>query len=269
MIRHPKKTLWLLHQYRQAYDLLDAGQTNISDDKEGRGLRSLIQNADRESFLESRNIFVNSEVIKKRLLMYNGFDCEVLPSPVRDAELFSGGEASDYIFAAGRINSMKRQHLLLEALGKADKKVKLLIAGPPDTPDDAKRLEITVERLRIKDRVRLDLRFLPRQVYADYLNQSMAVACLPYDEDSLSYVGMEASNAAKALITTTDSGGILGLVKHEETGWIVPPTADDLAMAMSEVYKNPSVTEKKGKAARALWNSMNINWIETVEKLLK
>src|SRR5690606_22450122 len=29
------KVLWLLHQYRQAYDLLDAGQSNIAPDARG------------------------------------------------------------------------------------------------------------------------------------------------------------------------------------------------------------------------------------------
>lgn len=29
LIRHSHKTLWLVHQYRQAYDLYDAGQSNI------------------------------------------------------------------------------------------------------------------------------------------------------------------------------------------------------------------------------------------------
>lgn len=269
LIRHPKKTLWLLHQYRQAYDLYDTGQTNLPPGAAGLELRSLIQQADQESFSESRHIFTNSEVTRQRLLKYNGFDADVLLPPVNDPELFPGGEPGDYIFAGGRVNGMKRQHLLLEALARADKRVKLLIAGPPDSSDDAACLMAAVERFGLADRAKLDLRFLPRKVYAGYLNRAAAVAYLPYDEDSLGYVAMEAATAAKALVTTADSGGILGLVKHEDTGWVVQPSADDLAGAMEAVFENATRTKMYGQAARALWKSMKINWPDTVEALLR
>lgn len=269
LIRHPKKTLWLLHQYRQAYDLYDTGQTNLPPGMAGLELRSLIRHADQESFAESRYIFTNSEVNRQRLLKYNGFDAEVLLPPVNDPELFPGGEPGEYIFAGGRVNGMKRQHLLLEALAQADKRVKLLIAGPPDSPDDAACLSAAVERFGLADRVRLDMRFLPREVYAGYVNRAAAVAYLPYDEDSLGYVAMEAATAAKALITAADSGGILGLVKHEDTGWVVPPSAGDLARSMEAVFENTARTKMYGQSARALWESMKINWPDTVEALLR
>lgn len=69
------------------------------------------------------------------------------------------------------------------------------------------------------------------------------MAYLPYDEDSLGYVAMESATAAKALITTADSGGILGLVKNEETGWVAHPKADDLARAMEAVFENAARTK--------------------------
>jgi glycosyltransferase involved in cell wall biosynthesis len=269
LIRHPKKTLWLLHQYRQAYDLFDAGQTNLPPGAAGLELKTLIRQADQESFAESRHIFTISEVTRQRLLKYNGFDAEVLIPPVNDPELFPGGEPGDYIFAGGRVNGMKRQHLLLEALAQADKRVKLVIAGPPDSPEDAACLRAALEKFGIADRVRLDLRFLPRDVYADYINSAAAVAYLPYDEDALSYVAMEAATAAKALITTADSGGILGLVKHGDTGWVADPSATGLARAMEAVFQNAGRTKRYGHSARALLKSMKINWPDTVEALLR
>lgn len=269
LIRHPKKTLWLLHQYRQAYDLFDAGQTNLPPGPAGEELRTLIRNADNESFAESRKIFTNSEVTRQRLRHYNGFDAEVLLPPINDAELFDGGKVGDYVFAGGRVNDMKRQYLLLEALRHAPRNVKLLIAGPPDRPADGERLRADVERLGLADRVRLDLRFLPRATYAEYLNGAAAVAYLPFDEDSLGYVSMEAALAGKALITTTDSGGILSLVKHNETGWVAEPNAEALASVLAQACENPQRAAVRGAAAKALWLSLGINWPQTVEKLLQ
>lgn len=268
-IRHPNKTLWLLHQYRQAYDLYDAGQTNLPPDQTGADIRSLIRNADNETFAESRRIFTNSEVTRQRLAKYNGFDATVLLPPINDAELFVGKATGDYIFAGGRINGMKRQNMLLEALSRADSRVKLIIAGPPDVFADGEQLKETVARLGLEDRVKLDIRFLPRDTYAEYLTNAAAVAYLPFDEDSLGYVAMEAATAGKALITTSDSGGILGLVKHRETGWVADPTPEALAEAMNAVYADIAVTRAYGSSARALWHSFNIDWPNTVETLLR
>jgi glycosyltransferase involved in cell wall biosynthesis len=269
LIQHPRKTLWLLHQYRQAYDLFDAGQTNLPTGQTGDDIRSIIRNADNECFSQSRHIYTNSEITRQRLLKYNGFDSKVLLPPVNDPESFTGGTDGDYIFAGGRVNSMKRQYLLLQALAKADKRVKLIIAGPPESPADAEQLFKLAQELGISDRVHLDLRFLPRSTYVDYVNGAMAVAYIPFDEDSLGYVAMEAATASKALITTTDSGGILGLVKDRVTGWVAEPTADGLAGAMSAVVISKSTTVEYGAAAHALWNSLGVNWNETIEALLK
>lgn len=268
LIRHPHKTLWLLHQYRQAYDLYDAGQTNISSSAEGDAIRALIRNADDESFRESRQIYTNSEVTRERLRQYNSFDAQVLLPPLNDPELFIGGPSGNYIFAGGRINGMKRQHLLLEALAGTSSNAKLVIAGPPDTPGDADRLRLMVESLGLSDRVKLDLRFLPRTEYARYINHAAAVAYLPFDEDSLGYVTMEAATAGKALISTTDSGGILALARDGETGWVAPPQASALAEVIKQVYVDPTRTVALGAAARELWTRMNVSWPKTVERLL-
>lgn len=268
-IRHPNKTIWLLHQYRQAYDLYDAGQTNLLMNQMGDDIRTLIRNADNETFAESRRIFTNSEVTRQRLAKYNGFDATVLLPPINDTELFVGKSTGDYIFAGGRINGMKRQNMLLEAISHADLRVKLIIAGPPDSPTDGDKLKATVARLGLEDRVKLDIRFLPREGYAEYLTHAAAVAYLPFDEDSLGYVAMEAATAGKALITTSDSGGILGLVKHRETGWVAEPTPEGLAEAMSSVYTDFAVTKAYGSSARALWHSLKIDWPNTVENLLR
>ncbi len=46
LIPHSRKTLWLLHQYRQAYDLFDRGQSHIPNDQRGNVVRDLVRSAD-------------------------------------------------------------------------------------------------------------------------------------------------------------------------------------------------------------------------------
>ncbi|MBD0275682.1 MAG: glycosyl transferase family 1, partial [Acetobacteraceae bacterium] len=67
---HPNKVPWLLHQYRQAYDLFDAGQSNIDAGPRGQDLRRMIRTADDEAFREARRIFTRSPTGAGRLRRY-------------------------------------------------------------------------------------------------------------------------------------------------------------------------------------------------------
>jgi glycosyltransferase involved in cell wall biosynthesis len=80
---------------------------------------------------------------------------------------------------------------------------------------------------------------------------------------------MEAVTAAKPIITTKDSGGILGLAKHRETGWVTLPTPQELATAMDESFSKPVIARGYGSDACDLWRSMGVTWPRTVETLLQ
>jgi glycosyltransferase involved in cell wall biosynthesis len=269
LIRHPRKTLWLLHQYRQAYDLFDAGQSSISYGSDGDSIRAVIRNADGDAFEESRRIFTNSEVTRGRLKHYNGFNAEVLLPPLNNPELFFGQKSEGYIFAGGRVNSMKRQHLLVEAMQYLPVGIKLVVAGPPDSLGDAQRLLELVEKYDLSDRVKLDLRFMDREVLANYVNGALACAYIPFDEDSLGYVAMEAATAGKPVITASDSGGVLGLVKDGETGWVAVPEPKALAESMAIAHRQPEHTRMMGESTRALWESFGATWENTIKRLLE
>ena len=236
LVEHPNKTVWLLHQLRQAYDLFDAGQSNIPPTPEGDYIRRVITAADTEALGATRHVFVNSSVTQQRLMHYNGVSSEVPLPPLNDDHVYGGGSDQGYVFAGGRINSHKRQLALVHALALTRHPVRLVIAGPADTAADEHELRSAVTGLGLDDRVTLDIRFLDRAEYADYLNSSSLVAYLPFDEDSLGYVTMEAAAAGKPVLTTDDSGGVLQLVTHGKTGWVASPTPEALAGALDEAF---------------------------------
>jgi hypothetical protein len=113
LIRHPHKILWLVHQYRQAYDLYYTGQSNLTPNANGDPLRQLIVNGDNEAFQDAQALYTIGPVISHRLAKYNGVTSVPMVVPLKDPELFTGGASQGYIFAGGRINSAKRQHLLV------------------------------------------------------------------------------------------------------------------------------------------------------------
>ena len=268
LLEFPRKSLWLIHQFRQIYDLFESNQSQYESLQGFKEVQGLIKSADNDYFSQLSRLYCISEVTRQRLQKFNGFNATVLIPPVNDPELFNNKRNDGYIFAGGRINSMKRQHLLLEAMQYADPSVKLIIAGPPDTHSDGVLLETLVQRFNLGDRVKLDLGFLPKKKYADYINYSNAIACIPVDED-MGYFAMEAALSYKPIITTNDSGGILTIAKNRESGWVVEPMPESIGSAMSEAINQPRTSIRYGSAAYEILKNLDLNWPRAIEALLK
>jgi glycosyltransferase involved in cell wall biosynthesis len=261
------KVIWLIHQYRQAYDLLDAGKSNIPATSRGSEIVSAIRVADSVAFREANYIHTISPSVSQRLLQYSNYASSMLRQPLNDPEIFTGAEGQGYILATGRINAGKRQYLLIKAL-KYSPKTKLVIVGPPDSVDDAHYLYRLAREEGVEDRVTLDLRFLSRVELANFVNGARAVAYLPFDEDSLGYCTMEAFQAGKAVLTTTDSGGVLDIVRHQETGIIVSPDPQSVGDGMTILTDNPGLASRLGSAGRVAMDAQGLSWPTTIAKLL-
>jgi glycosyltransferase involved in cell wall biosynthesis len=268
IIPHHTKVLWLSNRCRQAYELPDRRESNIPESPRGEKIRELICRSDTEAFSKSRRIFSSSKVTQEWLNRYKGFDSEVLMPPLNNPELFSNCGDGGYIFAGGNVNLEMRQHLLVEAMGLTKSAAKLIVAGSPETLGDADRLRSAVKRLKLEDRVVLDFGFHPVAKIADYVNRARACAYLPVDEDSVGHVTMEAASASKPVITLTDSGGILQVVLNGETGCVAEPDAKAIAGAIDSIYSDPTRSEQMGRAARTLWDSFEVTWPKTIERLL-
>lgn len=266
LVPHPRKVIWLLHQFRQAYDLYDAGMSDLGDDAEGRMLRHAIRHVDEEAFHSAHRMFALKEAAR-RLRRYNGIDAQTLSAPLNDPELFRDEASDDYIFAGGRVDGGKRQALLVEALQHAPD-VRLVIAGPPEHAGTEAELRDLARRCGVEDRVRFDLRFLPREEIAALVNRCRAAAYIPYDEDSVGYVTMEAFQACKPVITSTDAGGVLDIVRDQQTGLVVEPTPEALGTAMATLYSNPSQAAQLGEGARQILEEQRYSWPKTLESLL-
>lgn len=261
-------TTWLIHQYRQAYDLWESEYNNLPHDWHGMLIRDLIRKNDDNFFKNQRNIFTISSEVSRRLKEYNDVDAPLLRAPINDPHLFVGGDSRNYIIAPGRINAAKRQYLLVEAMRHMPSSARLIIAGPPETPHEAERLQTLVKQYELGDQVMLDMRFLTREELADYVNHASVVAYLPFQEDSYGYVTMEAFEAGKPVITCRDAGELLDIVIDEQTGLITDPEPEALAAAMAVLLYDSSKAIELGKVGRELWQSKDITWESHISKLL-
>ena len=79
---------------------------------------------------------------------------------------------------------------------------------------------------------------------------------------------MEAFQAAKPVITTSDSGGVLEIVQDRQTGLVAEPIAEALGRALSAMIDDPARAARLGMAGRQVLQERGLTWQRTIERLL-
>jgi len=269
LIQHPHKILWFIHHIRAFYDLWDNDlYRGCPDDEKHRGLRAALHDADTTALREARHIFTNSMVVSDRLKQFNGVDSEVLYPPVYNSERFHTRQYNDEIVCICRLEHHKRQHLLVDAMEFTKTPVRLRLCGSSSSSHYPDELEWRIEKLGVGDRVTLEYRWITEDEKANYFADCLATAYLPEDEDSYGYPSIEASHCAKAIITSTDSGGVLELVKDGVNGFVTEPLAERLAEVMDKLYLDRNLARQMGKNALQRLDEINISWSHVMRRLL-
>lgn len=267
LLRHPSKVVWFLHHHRGAYDLWGTEYQDIPDTTEGRLVRSLVMKSDDLAFAEAQAIFANSPTTRERLRKFNGIDAPVLYPPLSSADDYYCNANEGYVFLPSRINTIKRQSLAVQAMSHVRSGTRLIIAGPPDTPQALENLERLIEEHNLKDRVTLLSRWISEQEKRDLFANCLGCLFIPYDEDSYGYVGLEACHSRKPLVTCTDSGGVTSLVVDEKTGFIVEPSPHEIGEAIDRLAADPRQSREMGQNAHQQLAILGISWHRVVEAL--
>ena len=254
LIRHPNKVVWLVHQLRQAYELHGTELGQFSESPEDRAIRRGIQDLDRESLSEARTLFATSANVAERLHRSTGLLAEVLPHPPQELA-YRCERYGAFILSAGRLDPAKRVDLLVDATA-LDSEIEVVITG--DGPD----------RGRLESRASGRVRFaghVSEQELAELYATCRAVFYAPLDED-FGMVPYEAFRAAKPVITTTDAGGPLEVVRDGDNGLIVAPDAPSVAAAARELLGDEAKARSFGEAGRRA--AAAVTWDNAIAKLL-
>jgi glycosyltransferase involved in cell wall biosynthesis len=258
-VRHRNKVVWLLHQFRQAYELDRSELGQFGDSPEERATRRAVQRLDRVALGEARRVFATSRNVAERLERSTGIAAEVMPHPPQELE-YRCEEYGDFVLSVGRLDRAKRIDLILDALA-AEPALRCVIAG--DGPDRA-RLEEHARRQGLNGRVTFAGRVSGTQL-ADLYARCLAVYYAPVDED-FGMVPYEAFLAEKPVITTSDAGGPLEVVADRRTGLVCEPRAAALAEACSWLRGHPDDAKAWGVAGKAL--AERVSWDDTIARLL-
>lgn len=266
-IRHPRKVIWLLHQYRGAYDLWEHEMGGLRSAPRGRMVRDIIRQADRGMTAGTRAIFTNSGNVSERLRYFSSIDAPPLYHPPPHADsFFCADRTQDYFFYPSRLSRTKRQELVIRALALTREPVRMKFAGGPDTPVFGERLRQLAREVGVTQRVEW-LGFISDEEKRDAYASARAVIFPPLDED-YGYITLEAMLASKPVITCDDSGGPLEFILPNETGLIAQPTAESLAAAMDTLWRDPALAVRYGQAAHRHYRSLNLSWPHVVKTLL-
>jgi len=266
MMPHPNKVMWLLHQYRAAYDTWDSPVGDIINWPDGNAIRNAIRSADEAIIPQCRAIYTLSQGVSDRLRRFNGIESVPLHHPPPGAASLRRGAYGDYVLVPSRIDESKRQHLVLEALALTRQPVRAVFIGAGNAPGYERSLHERTQSAGLQDRVQWLGAVTEQQkigLYADCL----AVAYPPIDED-YGYVTLEAMLSGKAVLTCSDSGGPLDFVEDRETGLIREADPQDLADALDLLWSDRPLAARLGTAGFENYQAQDFNWSSVVARLL-
>lgn len=258
-VRHPRKVVWLLHQFRQAYELDGTPLGQFSPSARDRALRRQVHRLDRLCLAEARRIFATSRNVADRLSRSTGLEAEVLPHPPQPLPFRCEGYG-DFLLSVGRLDRAKRVDLLLQALA-AEPALRAVVAG--DGPD-RERLRELARRLGLDERVTFAGRVGGEELASLYA-RCLAVFYAPVDED-FGMVPYEAFLSEKPVVTTTDAGGPLEVVGDGRTGLVCEPRPEAVARACSWLRGHVEEARALGRAGRRL--AEGVRWDRAIERLL-
>ena len=261
LIRHPRKVVWLLHQFRQAYELDGTPYGCFSRSAEDRRTVRMIRTMDRRGLGEARRVWANSGNVAARLQRYCGLESEPLYHPPALEGRYHCDAYGDFALAVGRLDPLKRFDLVLEALAASRSGIRCMIAG--EGPD-REALERRIAELGLGERVELLGRVSDERLLELYAG-CRAVLYPPYDED-YGYVTLEAFRSGKPVITADDSGGVVEFVEDGVTGFVAAGASPrDMARAVDRLAGDEDLARRMGAAGRQ--RIAHISWDHVVETL--
>jgi glycosyltransferase involved in cell wall biosynthesis len=257
---HPAKVVWLIHQYRQAYDQFGTPWSDFSASEEDRRTREAIAEIDRRGLTEARRVFANSRTVAERLLRHNGLESEPLYHPPPLVGRYRSGPLGDYALSVGRLDGWKRPDLPLRGLAHAPQ-ARLTVVGRGPEEERLRRL---ARQLGVESRVTFETDADDERLLALYAGARLVVLA-PEGED-LGYVPLEAFASGKAVLTTEDAGGPLEFVQDGRTGLVVAPTPEAIGTALRLAWDRDAELAEMGRRGRE--RVATLTWDAAVQALL-
>ena len=258
-VRHPEKRVWLVHQFRQAYELDRTELGQFGESPEDRAVRRRVQELDRVALGEATRLYATSRNVAGRLERSTGLVAEVLPHPAQALDYRDDGHG-DFILSVNRLDRAKRVDLLIEAAALQPTLQVVIVGEGPD----GERLRRLARERGVDGRVRFAGR-VEREELADLYATCFASYYAPVDED-FGLGPYESFLSGKPVITATDAGGPLDVVHDGSTGRVVAPEPAEIGAAATWLRDHPAEAVAFGRAGKAI--AAEVTWDRAIGRLL-
>ncbi len=196
---------------------------------------------------------------------YNAFKMKNM-SRAEARELLAVGHDSPMLLFFGFVREYKGLKYLLDALPEVKKRIpdiSLWVVG--DFGDDKDVYLEQIERNRIGDNIRLVEGYVPDQEVEKYFAAADLVV-LPYVSATQSGIVQIAYGFDKPVVVT-DVGGLPDVVRHKETGYVVPSgNAQEIAKAVISFYQEDRETDWESNIRK---QTAEFSWETMVERMEK
>lgn len=264
-IKHPNHVCWFTHRMREYYDLWERWSALKEGEMSRLGLRiqrKILQTVDDHYISRLDKLFCISNVVKDRLMKWGSHEAEVLYPPPEDDGNYSSTVYEPYIFALSRLTSLKRMHLLVEAMSLVkNNNIQAYIAGEGE---EKHNLAALIEKLKLSSRVKI-LGKINEAEKHNLMMECRGFFFAPYQEE-YGIAAIEAMKRGRAVITSPDSGGPLDFVADGKTGLVAVPDANGIAGAIDRLADDEDAAARMGKAAAEAVRG--INWKNVVKRIV-
>ena len=259
LVAHPHKVPWVLHRFRDAYDLWDRRQGALYGAACGAEVRDAVHAADTRLIPQARAVFAGSRFVADRLGRCNGITAAPLPPPPPLAGRYRSAPANGHLLMLGGASGPERHGLVIDALARTRHPVRIVFAGGDGrlAGDAAESLPGRTAWLGpVTEERRVEL-----------LSEAAAVLVPPSDAEE-GGAALEAMASARAVITCSDAGAPAEFVVHGCNGLVSEPDPAALADAMDQLWADRSRARAMGEDGRARYDALGLSWEHVVRCLL-
>lgn len=264
-VKHKHKVLWLMHQHRQAYDLWNTEYGDLQLLPNGKEIRDYIRTCDNQYLPEARRLFTIAQTTTNRLLKYNQIESTVLYHPPINHEKLHCQSYGDYVFYPSRIDTIKRQRLLVEAMKYTKTAVRVIIAGT-GSKKETEFINHFIRKNHLENKVVMAGYISEEEKISHYAN-CLGVYFGAHNED-YGYITLEGMFSQKPVIVHNDAGEPLEFIKDDENGFVLRTDPNEIASKLDYLYEHKEEAKRLGENGRMSLMEKNMNWDYVIEQLL-
>jgi glycosyltransferase involved in cell wall biosynthesis len=267
LIQHHAKVLWLMHTANTREVVNEtAGDTAATASVLAGPSREVFLAAERELTADARAIRSMSVAVSYQIRRRLALDTPTLYPPPPKIDGLAWLEDDGFLLVPVDRLSEQRVRLVLEALALAPTRIPARLLSTRSACRFDEEVKAAIARLDLTGSVSW-LGTVGEHELAGLYARCRA-ALYPPVAETLAWETMYAMQAAKPMITCSDSGATAELVRHGETGWIVQPDPEALAVILERAWNDPGFTRVVGRSARQAYDDLELSWPRVARELL-